>query len=301
MTGWIGAGLLGLTLLSGAASAGLIIELQTNGLPGTERGAVLPQHMTVGLDSLVLRPKDVEGARFTIVRLDKEVVWEFDPATKTHTERTFASLRREREQAELDREAARLKAIERLEGDELNTWLKLKGLRRDGRRIASVERRPAKVGRYNTTLHTIKLNGKTYLEIWATAEIEGYEPPKELFDFYDKGGLFPDEVMRELRKVQGFPVRTRANLDYFSAGTTLETEVTAVMEHTPVPADVAVPEGYKLVDRFPRVQTQADLGACPVCGEKIEKPLKAPASRLHVCSNACLIKFARNPRKYQNK
>ena len=66
-------------------------------------------------------------------------------------------------------------------------------------------------------------------------------------------------------------------------------------------ADVSVPEGYRLVDKFPRVETPTDYGNCPVCGAKVEKPHKAPASRLHMCSQACVMKYARNPRKYQNK
>ncbi|GIW71311.1 MAG: hypothetical protein KatS3mg102_0853 [Planctomycetota bacterium] len=291
------AAFLAAALAAPPATAGLLVRQHSNGLPGMQRSEVVPQLLRVGEGAMRLDDRR-PGGRYVIVRLREEVFWEVDPELRMYVEQSFAAIRRKREQAERDREDARQLALERLRGEELEQWLRAKGLRADGKRIVTTAwLGPERVGPYRTEHVRIALNDKPVIDLWVTGDIEEYSPPPELFELYERCGLFPDDITRALREVEGFPVRVHADLDFFTQGTTLRTEVESVHAWPEEPAVFEVPEGFRRVERFPPRTAGAAPVRCAHCGAEIAEPReRVPGSGEFVCSKRCLLEYIRGLR-----
>ncbi len=300
-----GAFLTACFLAATSAHAGLLINQRSNGLPGAAADEVAPQRLFIGAGAMRLddlRP----GGRSVIVRLDREVLWEIDPRLRMYVEQPFAALRRRRLKAEREREEKRLQALERLEGAELEAWLERKGLRRDGKRIVRTEHLgPETIGHWHTEHVRIVLNDKPVIELWTTDDIAQYAPPPELFEFYDKVGLFPDDVVAALREVRGFPVRMHAEIDLDTLGAEIETQVASVHDWPEDPSRFELPQGYRRVDRFPaRPRGEAAVAAprCAQCGKRIEEAgERVPGSDAYVCSRRCLLEYIKGLRRKRAK
>lgn len=296
---------------------GLVIQQVANGLPGASTAARVPQRLFVG-GGFIRIDDERAGGRFVIVDLDGGFLREFDPRQQVYIQRNFVDLKRKRIEAEEEREAFVERMLEkhgegRINDATLDAELKKRGARRDGKReLTTREQAGQTVGPYTTTSTAIAVNQKVYLQVWTTTALDGYEPPKELFDFYDKVGLFTDEVTTALRKIEGFPVRIHAELDYFTAAQTIESEVSSVMS-IPIPKGTFdTPKHFKLVDRFPSEDGVAttDSGAdptatvhrCVVCDKVIEHPsIRGVGTRRFVCSKAHQRETALHPMKYRGK
>ncbi|RME71023.1 MAG: DUF4412 domain-containing protein [Planctomycetota bacterium] len=297
------AAAIALVCASGVAHAGLLIRQQANGLPGLAEGEVAPQRLFVG--ERAMRLEDLrEGGRTVIVRLDEGLIWEIDPTLGMYTEQTFEALRRRREKAERDREEKRRLALERLSGEELESWLRRKGLRRDGKRIVTTEHLGGeRVGRWHARHLRITVNDKPAIELWVTDEIPEFEPPAAWFDLYDETGLFPKDVTAALRAVEGFPVRVIAHVDLDTVGATLRSEVESVHDWPERPERFVLPDGLRRVDRFPERSKRSDGEAaepvrCVQCGKVIENPVeRVPGGTGYVCSRRCLIEYIKSLRR----
>ena len=89
------------------AHAGLIIRQRSTGVPGQQaQSAAAPQILKVGAGSLRLQ---FEGRpnRYVVVRLDQEVIWEFDVEHRVYTEQLFQTFKDRRKHAETKRKQAR--------------------------------------------------------------------------------------------------------------------------------------------------------------------------------------------------
>ncbi len=281
---------------------GLILEQRSNGIPGKEKSASAPHILKIGGGGIRVEEKR-KGARVVIVRLDREVYWELDPDRQLYTEMTFARFRKKRERAEKEREEARRLALTQFKDrpEKLAQFLNDKGLRADGKRILVHNRlQDQKIGAWSAVRHTLSVNGRVYLDVWATDAIDEYEPPAELYAFYDRCGLLPANVTAALRRVEGFPVRLLATLNYYSMGTTLDAEVQAVMAWPVDRSAFEIPEGFTRVEKFPGTEESVS-NSCPVCGEAKKLTTRPPGVRMYVCSRVCALEVARDPRKYKKK
>jgi hypothetical protein len=287
------------------ARAGLLVNQRSNGLPGMSAEEIVAQRLFIGAGAMRLNDLR-EGGRYIVVRLEDEVFWEIDPTLRMYTEQGFASLRKRREKAERERELKRRQAVERLEETELEAWLLQKGLRRDGKRIVTTEHLGVeRVSRWHAQHVRISLNQKPVIDLWTTDEISEYEPPAELFDLYDKVGLFADDITRALREVSGFPVRIHADIDFDTVGATLNSEVQSVHDWPEDASYFALPEGLRLVERFPeRPVGDGGIGQatrCAHCDTVIEDPIeRIPGSNEYVCSRTCLLEHIKGLRRQPN-
>jgi len=288
--------------VTATADAGLVIRQRSNGLPGKARDSVTVQELLVGKGVFRLRDLETPTARYLIVRLDREVIWEVDPALELYTETAFQVWRKKREEAEGEREETRKAALRKLSGEELARKLKEIGLREDGKRLVTVERGPVKVveGARMERI-AILLNGQTQVAVWETDRYQQYKPPQELFDFYDKCGVFPPDVTEKLKQeVTLFPIRIHANIDLFSVGTVIETSVDAVAEwpESGGGEEFKVPSNYRKVDEFPKEKIEKKTYACPVCGTAVD-PVAAPhhekdpatGEKVYFDDEECWIKY----------
>jgi hypothetical protein len=266
------------SVLASRASAGLAIDQRSTGLPGSSTERPREQKLLIG--SGAIRIEDRTTGRSLIIRLDKGVVWEVDPKLEMYTETTFEHFRDLRREAEKRREEAyelivKKHAEGKLPDAEFRRELAEKNLRADGKRIVTVERAPAVLDGERVERVAVELNGVTQVAVWQTDRYKDqYRPPQELFDFYDKCQFLPDDVTAALRKaVTLFPVRIFADIDYYSAGQTLETWIKSVSEWPEDPTKFEGPgaaRGFKRVKEFPKEQIAKREYRCPICGKLVD-------------------------------
>ena len=273
-----------LALWAGAAEGGIIVRQRSNGIPGRARDRAIPQTLTVGEKGFRIDERNPAGPtataaaknRYVIVRLDKEVIWEVDPELRCYVEQGFDYFRRERARAERDREQARKLVFERYAPEEREAELQRRRLRADGRRVVEVEGPvpgPAIAGK-RTERTTILVNRHKVVEVFATRDIPEYKPPAALFEFYDKTGIFEEEIVAALKAIQGFPLRIYVHVDFFSVGAEVESEVEpgGVCEWPEDPKAFELPAGFVKVDELPKPSNgSAKEYRCPVCGRPVDR------------------------------
>lgn len=288
-----------------ASGAGLLVRQHSNGLPGMARNDVLPQMVKVGHDAMRIDSGNAadKAGRSLIVRLDKEVFWELDHHLRLYIAKPFSFLREQRLKAEAEREEARQAALERLRGEELETYLKIKGMRRDGKRHVTVTKGvEVRIGRYKAVPTHISINGKLVISVWESFDIPEYKQPPELLGVYNKGGLFCDEVTQALKAIEGFPVQVYAHIDFFAVGAKMHTRVDTVVEWPEDKSAFAIPEGYRLVRRFPRIAQASDSVTCQVCKKELAEPnIRTPGGKGFVCSKGCGFEYIKDPKKYRHQ
>jgi hypothetical protein len=277
----------------GAAEAGLIVRERSNGLPGRSTSEVVPHTLLVGEKALRLQDRD--GGRYTIVQVERQKIFEVDPQLQQYTEQDFAYLRRERQKADADREDARKMILERLSGAEQAQELAKRHLRADGKRVVTVESVPGdKIMGYHTRLISIFENGGRVLAANVTDEIKEYEPPKVIFDFWERSGLFSDEIVAEMKKIQGFPLRLDVEVDFNGKVLELQSQVEDVRDWPEDPRVFEVPAKCVKVDEFAREQAPAEKITCAVCGKELApgKAIRVPGeTNVWVCSDDDLREY----------
>lgn len=261
--------------IEAAEATGLIVRQRSNGIPGRGKDEVVAQEMRVGERAFLIRDQE-KDARYTIVRLDEEKIYEVDPRLEKYTVQSFDWFREKRKKADEDREIARKAILEKFSGEEQARELARRHLRADGKQVVTVERAPGETIREHRTRRTsILVNGAPAVVVYATDEIEEYEPPRVLFEFYEKAKLFPDEVIAELKKIEGFPLKIHVNVDFYSAGAAIQSTVEDVAAWPVDERAFEVPPHYERVDEFPRPEERCPDIACALCGAKIADPAKA--------------------------
>ncbi len=268
--------IVGLACAGAAEAAGLTIRQRSNGLPGLERGESVVQDLKIG--DRAFKVVDVGGSkRYLLVQLDDELVLTVDPDLQLYMKETFESFRQRREKSDIDKEAARKAVLEaagsgKITAQEKEQSLRDLCLREDGERIVEVQREKVVVGGRRAERVAILENGCKIIEVSVTDEIEEYEPPRALYEFYDRCGLFHPEVVSELKKIEGFPLKIYVNVDYARARVEITSEVLGdPIESGFAPDEFKVPASFKLVAAFP----QAGPGEkeCPICGAKVTPDL----------------------------
>ncbi len=296
--------------LAGVARGGIVVEQRSNGLPGKGGGDTVEQTLTVGEGTL--RLDDKGSKRYLIVRLDKGVIWEVDPQLKLYTEAKFEWFREKREQAYAEKEATR-KAILRKSYDAAlkERYLRDVNVREDGEIVVRIERGPReRVNGYDAEKVAIWENWKPIIEVWVTRDLEkeGYQRPKEIFDFYDKVGLFHPKVVEKLKEIEGFPVKLFFEIDLVDAGASVRTDVLRVAERNPPASEFELPAGFQIIEELPDVPVGGPAAAdfrCPVCGAVVD-PAKGvqgvgPFRKLWFDSQEHWDRFLEDPDRYKAK
>lgn len=288
------AGALGLVA---TAEAGLVVKQRSNGVPGHAQAELVPQILYVGERAIRLGERAEDG-RYTIVRLDMEKVYEVDPARGEYTEQDFDYFRRQRAKAEQDREDALRKILDpkRFTPEERDRRLADLHLRADGKRIVTARASPGEVIQgWNTRLYEIFVNGERVVAVYATEDIREYEPPKVVFEFWEKAGLFDPEVVAQLKEIRGFPIRIYAklvDLPDVEAEIRSEVEKGGIAEWTEEPSKFEIPKQFVKVRALAKpedVTAQASRAElrCALCGKAVDHRTAFPApgeSGVFLCS-----------------
>jgi hypothetical protein len=280
----------------GALAPGILIEQDSKG----EKQRLLVGNGSIRIDT-------VGSRRYVIVRLDKEVVWEIDPDLKMYAETPFKYYRERREKAYEEKAEVQKLIVDKFKGEEREKRLKEANLREDGTFVIRVERGGReRVRTFDTERVTIYENWNPVIEAWVTDDLkkDGYERPPELFQFYEKVGLFHPKVIEAMKGIEGFPVRIRAEIDLSDVGGSLASEVLTVAKADPKPAEFELPSGLNEVPELPEpVPPDAARPPCAVCGKPSNPMFRGPPplTKYFMCSAACQREFTVNPKKYTSQ
>jgi hypothetical protein len=284
-------------LVTGSAEAGLVVRQRSS----RSADEATPQVLYIG--ERALRIDDLASGRYTVVLLDREKVYEIDPRLQEYTEQGFDYFRREREKAAEEREAAR-KAITdgRFTPEERAKKLAERHLREDGKEVVTVERAPGDLLKGHHTRRTsILVNGDPAIVVYTTDEIREYAPPKLLFEFYEKSGLFAEDVVAELKKVEGFPLRLYTHVDFYDTGAKIQTDVDEWGDWPEEPGKFQIPASYQKVERFTPPREAGQALACAVCGKALRpaEAIRVPGDGAYVCSQAHQVEYLTHKSKYK--
>lgn len=174
-----------------------------NGDEGGEKGLYMPG---------MFRQEDKNG-HVSILRLDREVMFAFNPEKKTYTETTFKELEAKVKQGRLKANEAmkqrmagmppeqRKKLEERMAG--------ITGQHADQKEEVAETGKRRTIDGYSCTGYTVKLDGKEFETVWATRDIPNFASVRK--DFQRISSFFTSLTgsrtgFASLEKINGFPL-----------------------------------------------------------------------------------------------
>lgn len=234
-------------VVSGFAQ-GLYWQSKTTGTVGeaTSETFLVPRKMKVvhhGRDASIL-----------IIRLDRELMWDIDPAEKTYSEMTFAEMEAMMNKAAGKMDAAREKMREEMRNmpEEQRKMVekmmggKVPGLSPEGSAPVKVtntgERKT--IGGYACTKYVVQQGDQTLSTMWVTNDVKGFAGLAEDWKKFSRRMAnlvqrFGKEMADAYRSIDGFPMQME------TAG--IVTTVTAVEQRATPASEFEVPAGYKKV------------------------------------------------------
>lgn len=201
---------------------------------------------------------DLSAGRLTILRMDKEIMWEVDSEESTYTEITFAEMEKASTEAKEEITKARSKMAEELKDmspEERQMVEKMMGSKMAllmGAEEEAVELsfKPTgekeTVGGYECKHIVMTLNDEPFVNMWVT---ETYDLGGELFNFYKKMNVFKYEPTKEMKEFKGFPMKTVTSMNMGMGTVTNTTTVSKVIKTSLKNSEFDLPKGLKRQDR----------------------------------------------------
>lgn len=189
----------------------------------------------------------------TIMRLDKEVIWQLNPAKKTYSEMTFAQIENVASKAGGKMDAAMAKMQEQMKNmseEERKMMEKMMG----GRMPAAGAQNSAAVqvkntgehktiSGFSTTKYTVQQGDQTTMTLWVTKDIKGFEEMRDDWHSFSKrmAAMAPQGrgMADAYKNIDGFPVQTEMG--------GIITTVTKVERRSAPASEFEIPSGYKKV------------------------------------------------------
>jgi hypothetical protein len=199
--------------------------------------------------------KQVHGdsGEVTIMRLDKEVIITVNKKDSTYSEMTFAEMEAEMKNAggQMDEKMAEAeKEMEDLPPEQkkmVEEMMAKMGKKKDESNIEVTETGGKKtISGYSCTEYVATEDGKSFLTVWTTNDIKGFEPlADDLMELLRRMAEMIPMMGRSraeaMKKVKGFPILTEAQQ--------VKTLVTNVEKRSTPASEFEVPEGYKLLKK----------------------------------------------------
>ena len=253
---------------------GLRVLQQSNGLPGREWGQA-QQELKIAEDRLWL--EDVKSGTAFLYRIDgaEPRIYEISPDRKQYVDgQKLDSIQRDRNVYEKQE----IKNSKSMEPEKRDALLRSLHLRPDGKRVVtlSVHEVSEKVLGYKVRRYEVKENDRVIVSAVVTEDLLTQVP---FFDFYRKLGAFSEEVLGELAKLPGVPLK--ATITVVTAGPhyEIQCEVKEIALASFATEEFELPPGAKKLEESPIV-------ACPHCGNDVER--KAPGDKFRTRDNVWL-------------
>lgn len=209
-----------------------------------------------GVDKTYYMPKmakmvDADGSRITILRLDKETMYELNPQEKTYTEMTFAEMKAFMGNARasiaemMKKRMESLPPEQRKKMEEAMASMQGKGSPSASTYEASPTGEHKSISGYDCEKYIVKRNGKQIESVWATKQVGGFESVKrDLQEWSEKAASAlgtQGTALQWYNGIDGFPIQSE------SSGHT--STVTKVERKSIPSSEFEVPAGYKKVKK----------------------------------------------------
>jgi hypothetical protein len=197
---------------------------------------------------------ELSTGKATILRLDKELVWEVDPKGGTYTEMTFADMERLSAQGKQEMAKAKVEMMKGMEGmspEERQAMEKLMGgklgaMMGEGTGTVKLSRKMTgekqKINGYDCERMIMMANEEPLIDIWST---DAFDLGAGMFKFYEKMKLFEFEISKDLKDFRGFPVKTVFRTDTGMGTVESTTTVTKIVKGTVSDKEFELPQGLK--------------------------------------------------------
>ena len=199
----------------------------------------------------MMKMVDLSTGEMTILRMDKELMWQVDAEDSTYTEVTFAEMEKAsaegkeqwaKARAEMmeemkDMPPEQRKLVEKMMESKMSTLMGAEeavelSLKRTGNK--------ENVGGYDCEYIVITANDDPFVEMWVT---DTFDLGGELFNFYEKMSLFQYEPTKELLGFKGFPMKTVFNMEMGMGTVQNVTTVSKVMKTSLKESEFDLPKG----------------------------------------------------------
>jgi hypothetical protein len=197
---------------------------------------------------------DIGSGEMTIIRMDKEIMWQVNTEDSTYTEMTFAEM--EKASAETKERIAKAKSemaeeMKNMSPEERKMMEKFMGSKMAAMMGAEEETvqlslkstdKKDIIGDYECKLVVMTLNEEPFVNMWVT---DKYDVGGELFNFYRKMNVFQYEPTKEMKTFKGFPVKMESTMDMGMGAVTNTTTVSKVVETSLKGSEFELPKGLK--------------------------------------------------------
>lgn len=184
-----------------------------------------------------------ENGKISIVRIDKELMYQVDPEKKTYTEIPFAELKtmKGKASAMLKKRMESMTPEQKKMFEGMKMQLESQAGRSDETKYEIQKTNETKsISGYTCTKYLVRRNGKESETIWATNEVGGFEPVRkdmELLMSKISTNLGTGSVGSEwYKEIPGVPIQMESHGNIHT--------VTKIVQQSINPAEFEVPAGY---------------------------------------------------------
>lgn len=190
----------------------------------------------------------------SIIRLDKEVMWQLNPPKKTYSEMTFAQMENVARKAGGKMDAAMAKMQEQMKDmpeEQRKMVEKMMGDRMPG---AGAQNSAAAqvtntgehktISGFSTTKYTVQQGDQNVMTLWVTKDIKGFEELRDDWQSFSRrmAAMAPQGrgMADAYKNIDGFPIQTEM-------GNLMTTTVTKVERRSTPASEFEIPSGYAKV------------------------------------------------------
>ena len=191
----------------------------------------------------------------TIIRMDKELVWDIDMEDSMYTEMTFAEMEKMSEEGKQQMARARAEMEEQMKDmspEERAMMEKMMGSKMskmlggdDDAGELSLKRtgKKEKISGHECQQVVVTIDDDPFVEMWVT---DKYELGGELFTMYEKMNLFNFKPSEEMKKFKSFPMKTVFTMDMGMGTMKNVTTVSEVVKTSVKDSEFQLPKGLNL-------------------------------------------------------
>ncbi|UCE20230.1 MAG: hypothetical protein JSV84_07815 [Gemmatimonadota bacterium] len=198
---------------------------------------------------------DLGEDEITIVRMDKELVWDIRVEDSTYTEMTFAQMEKMSEEGKKQMAAARVEMeqqmkdmspeeramVEKMMGSQMSKMLG--GGDETGELILERTGKKEKISGHDCQQVVVTIDDDPFVEMWVTDE---YELGGELFTIYEKMNLFKYKPSEDMNTFKSFPMKTIFTINMGMGTMRNVTTVSEVVKTSLKDSEFELPKGLRL-------------------------------------------------------
>ena len=198
---------------------------------------------------------DLGEDEITIVRMDKELMWDIDLEDSTYTEMTFAEMEKMSQEGKKQMAAARAEMeeqmkdmppeeramVEKMMGSQMSKMMG--GDDEAGELSLKRTGKKEKISGLNCQQVVVTIDDEPFVEMWVT---DKYELGGELFTIYEKMNLFKYKPNEDMKKFKSFPMKTVFTIDMGMGTMRNVTTVSEVVKTSVKESEFDLTKGLKL-------------------------------------------------------